>query len=82
MQKEYLQRLLMMMAEKEHVFETGAGRLPGLCSYSSIDWLGDMKLSLVFWAATSLSAERIVCTQHMWDERKIGKTFYTVRLWC
>lgn len=60
-QKEYLQCLLMTMAEKGHVFETGACRCPGLCSYFSIDWLGDMKPSLLFWAATSLSAEWIVC---------------------
>ena len=47
-QKEYLQCLLMDVAEKEHVFETGACRSPGLCSYLSVYWLGDAKPYLLF----------------------------------
>lgn len=67
-QKEYLQCLLLTMAEKEHVFESRACRCLRLCSYFSIDWLGDRKPSPLFWASTSLSAEWRVCILHSWVE--------------
>lgn len=86
-QKEYLWYLLMAVAEKERVFETGACRSPGFCSCFSTDWLGDVKPSLLFWATTSPFAKWIALHYisgrrvHPWW-RKIGKTFHTVRMQC
>lgn len=64
-QKEYLRCLRMAVAEKEPLFKTGACRSPGACSCFSIDWRGDTKPSLHFWAAASSYTKWMVFTSYL-----------------